>query len=56
MLFVELLIGFDFEIGIYGFLVVLCLNMNILMFKFMSMLEISGYLFCDCDISVIELY
>lgn len=30
--------------------------MNILMFKFMSMLEISGYLFCDCDISVIELY
>ncbi|MDI9690464.1 hypothetical protein QM326_38275, partial [Burkholderia cenocepacia] len=51
---VELSTGSDLETGTYGFPVVLCPNTNILMLKFMSMLETSGHLFRDCDISVTE--
>ncbi|QND97090.1 hypothetical protein SY91_04538 [Burkholderia cenocepacia] len=51
---VELSTGSDLETGTYGFPVVLCPNTNILMLKFMSMLETSGHLFRDCEISVTE--
>ena len=51
---VELSTGSDLETGTYGFPVVLCPNTNILMLKFMSMLETSGHLFHDCRISLTE--
>ncbi|KUY94090.1 dihydrodipicolinate reductase [Burkholderia territorii] len=51
---VELSTGSDLETGAYDFPVVLCPNTNILMLKFMSMLETSGHLFRDCHISVTE--
>lgn len=51
---VELSTGSALETGSHGFPVVLCPNTNILMLKFMSMLETSGHLFRDCRISVTE--
>ncbi|RQZ59337.1 dihydrodipicolinate reductase C-terminal domain-containing protein [Burkholderia sp. Bp9004] len=51
---VELSTGSDLETGSHDFPVVLCPNTNILMLKFMSMLETSGHLFRDCHISVTE--
>ncbi|MBY4870279.1 dihydrodipicolinate reductase [Burkholderia sp. Bp9017] len=51
---IELSTGSDLETGSYDFPVVLCPNTNILMLKFMSMLETSGHLFRDCNISVTE--
>ncbi|KVF26237.1 dihydrodipicolinate reductase [Burkholderia vietnamiensis] len=51
---VELSTGSALETGSYDFPVVLCPNTNILMLKFMSMLETSGHLFRDCRISVTE--
>ncbi|QVN21240.1 dihydrodipicolinate reductase [Burkholderia pyrrocinia] len=51
---VELSTGSDLETGSHDFPVVLCPNTNILMLKFMSMLETSGYLFRDCEISLTE--
>ncbi|RQS65939.1 dihydrodipicolinate reductase [Burkholderia sp. Bp8963] len=51
---VELSTGSDVETGSHDFPVVLCPNTNILMLKFMSMLENSGHLFRDCAISVVE--
>ncbi|KWK15528.1 dihydrodipicolinate reductase C-terminal domain-containing protein [Burkholderia stagnalis] len=51
---VELSTGSDLETGSHDFPVVLCPNTNILMLKFMSMLETSGPLFRDCRISVTE--
>ncbi|MCA8033324.1 dihydrodipicolinate reductase [Burkholderia arboris] len=51
---VELSTGSDLETGTYGFPVVLCPNTNILMLKFMCMLEASGHLFRDCEIGVTE--
>ncbi|KFG95606.1 dihydrodipicolinate reductase [Burkholderia paludis] len=51
---VELSTGSDLEAGSYDFPVVLCPNTNILMLKFMSMLETSGHLFRDCEISLTE--
>ncbi|WP_321804241.1 dihydrodipicolinate reductase [Burkholderia sp. BCC1993] len=51
---VELSTGSELETGSYDFPVVLCPNTNILMLKFMSMLETSGHLFRDCRISVTE--
>ncbi|WP_175855361.1 dihydrodipicolinate reductase C-terminal domain-containing protein [Burkholderia anthina] len=51
---IELSTGSDLETGSHDFPVVLCPNTNILMLKFMSMLETSGHLFRDCHISVTE--
>ncbi|MBY4693035.1 dihydrodipicolinate reductase [Burkholderia latens] len=51
---VELSTGSALEAGPHGFPVVLCPNTNILMLKFMTMLETSGHLFLDCRISVTE--
>ncbi|AIO35691.1 hypothetical protein DM39_5817 [Burkholderia cenocepacia] len=51
---VELSTGSDLETGAHDFPVVVCPNTNILMLKFMSMLETSGALFRDCRISVTE--
>ncbi|MCU9957041.1 dihydrodipicolinate reductase [Burkholderia sp. BKH01] len=51
---VELSTGSDVETGTHGFPVVLCPNTNILMLKFMSMLETSGHLFRNCEISLTE--
>lgn len=51
---VELSTGSDLETASHDFPVVLCPNTNILMLKFMSMLETSGHLFRDCHISVTE--
>ncbi|WP_321922474.1 dihydrodipicolinate reductase [Burkholderia sp. BCC1998] len=51
---VELSTGSELETGSHDFPVVLCPNTNILMLKFMSMLETSGHLFRDCRISVTE--
>ncbi|WP_175716204.1 dihydrodipicolinate reductase C-terminal domain-containing protein [Burkholderia anthina] len=51
---VELSTGSALEADSYDFPVVLCPNTNILMLKFMSMLETSGHLFRDCNISVTE--
>ncbi|WP_396332385.1 dihydrodipicolinate reductase [Burkholderia anthina] len=51
---IELSTGSDLETGSHDFPVVLCPNTNILMLKFMSMLETSGHLFRDCNISVTE--
>ncbi|HEF5872701.1 TPA: dihydrodipicolinate reductase [Burkholderia cenocepacia] len=51
---VELSTGSELETGTYGFPVVLCPNTNILMLKFMSMLDTNGHLFRDCEISVTE--
>lgn len=51
---IELSTGSDVETGTHDFPVVLCPNTNILMLKFMSMLETSSHLFRDCRISVIE--
>ncbi|MBN3787173.1 dihydrodipicolinate reductase C-terminal domain-containing protein [Burkholderia sp. Ac-20353] len=51
---VELSTGSDIETGSHDFPAVLCPNTNILMLKFMSMLETSGHLFRDCAISVVE--
>lgn len=51
---VELSTGSDLETGSHDFPIVLCPNTNILMLKFMSMLETSGHLFRDCRISVTE--
>ncbi|MDR8727157.1 dihydrodipicolinate reductase C-terminal domain-containing protein [Burkholderia pseudomultivorans] len=51
---VELSTGSDLETGTHDFPVVVCPNTNILMLKFMSMLETSGTLFRDCRISVTE--
>lgn len=38
----------------YGFPVVICPNVNVLMLKFMRMLRTSGHLFHDCDITIAE--
>ncbi|WP_175837022.1 dihydrodipicolinate reductase C-terminal domain-containing protein [Burkholderia anthina] len=51
---IELSTGSNLETGSHDFPVVLCPNTNILMLKFMSMLETSGHLFRDCHISVTE--
>ncbi|MBR8060834.1 dihydrodipicolinate reductase C-terminal domain-containing protein [Burkholderia dolosa] len=51
---VELSTGSALEAGSYDFPIVLCPNTNILMLKFMSMLETSGHLFRDCRITVTE--
>ncbi|WP_175829804.1 dihydrodipicolinate reductase [Burkholderia cepacia] len=51
---VELSTGSVLETGSYAFPIVLCPNTNILMLKFMSMLETSGHLFHDCRISLTE--
>ncbi|KVO66383.1 dihydrodipicolinate reductase C-terminal domain-containing protein [Burkholderia ubonensis] len=51
---VELSTGSDLETGSHDFPIVLCPNTNILMLKFMSMLETSGHLFRNCDISLVE--
>ncbi|WP_269511341.1 dihydrodipicolinate reductase C-terminal domain-containing protein [Burkholderia sp. IMCC1007] len=51
---VELSTGSDLETGSHDFPIVLCPNTNILMLKFMCMLETSGHLFRDCNISVTE--
>ncbi|WP_419689060.1 dihydrodipicolinate reductase [Burkholderia theae] len=51
---VELSTGSDLETGTHDFPIVLCPNTNILMLKFMSMLETSGHLFRDCEISLSE--
>ncbi|WP_175777315.1 dihydrodipicolinate reductase C-terminal domain-containing protein [Burkholderia anthina] len=51
---IELSTGSDLETGSHDFPVVLCPNTNILMLKFMSMLETSGHLFRECHISVTE--
>ena len=51
---IELSTGSGLETGSHDFPVVLCPNTNILMLKFMSMLETSGHLFRDCNISVTE--
>ena len=51
---VELSTGSELETGTYAFPVVLCPNTNILMLKFMSMLETSGHLFHDCRITLAE--
>ncbi|MGU7778951.1 dihydrodipicolinate reductase [Burkholderia sp. PU8-34] len=51
---IELSTGSGLETGSHDFPVVLCPNTNILMLKFMSMLEASGHLFRDCAISVVE--
>ncbi|MCA7949916.1 dihydrodipicolinate reductase [Burkholderia seminalis] len=51
---IELSTGSDLETASHAFPVVLCPNTNILMLKFMSMLETSGHLFRDCKISLTE--
>ncbi|KVH33174.1 hypothetical protein [Burkholderia cepacia] len=51
---VELSTGSVLETGAHAFPVVLCPNTNILMLKFMSMLETSGHLFHDCRITLTE--
>ncbi|MDR0242597.1 MAG: dihydrodipicolinate reductase [Burkholderia sp.] len=51
---IELSTGSDLETASHDFPVVLCPNTNILMLKFMSMLEASGHLFHDCEISLTE--
>ncbi|MCA8021867.1 dihydrodipicolinate reductase [Burkholderia metallica] len=51
---VELSTGSELETGAHAFPVVLCPNTNILMLKFMSMLETSGPLFHGCRISLTE--
>ncbi|MBE2971542.1 dihydrodipicolinate reductase [Burkholderia cepacia] len=51
---VELSTGSVLETGSYAFPIVLCPNTNILMLKFMSMLETGGHLFHDCRISLTE--
>lgn len=38
----------------YGFPIVVCPNVNVLMLKFMGMLRASGHLFRDCGISLTE--
>ncbi|MBJ9594191.1 dihydrodipicolinate reductase C-terminal domain-containing protein [Burkholderia seminalis] len=51
---IELSTGSDLETASHDFPVVLCPNTNILMLKFMSMLETSGHLFRGCEISLTE--
>lgn len=51
---IELATGSDIERQSHGFLVVLCPNTNVLMLKFMLMLEMSGHLFRDCKVSLVE--
>ncbi|MGS0893979.1 dihydrodipicolinate reductase [Burkholderia stagnalis] len=51
---VELSTGSDLETASHDFPVVLCPNTNILMLKFMSMLETAGSLFRDCTITLTE--
>jgi 4-hydroxy-tetrahydrodipicolinate reductase len=51
---IELSKGSDIEIAFHDFPVVLCPNANILMLKFMSMLESSGDLFRGYKISLVE--
>jgi 4-hydroxy-tetrahydrodipicolinate reductase len=51
---IELSTGSDIETAVHDFPVVLCPNTNILMLKFMSMLETSGHLFRGYKISLVE--
>lgn len=51
---VELATGSALEPGARGFPVVVCPNTNILMLKFMGMLERSGHLFCGHRIELLE--
>ncbi|WP_341314752.1 dihydrodipicolinate reductase [Paraburkholderia sp. IMGN_8] len=51
---IELSTGSEIGEKSHSFPVVLCSNANILMLKFMCMLEMSGHLFRDCQISLVE--
>ncbi|HYD60238.1 MAG TPA: dihydrodipicolinate reductase C-terminal domain-containing protein [Noviherbaspirillum sp.] len=51
---IELATGSQMEAAPSGFPVVLCPNTNILMLKFMNMLNKSGHLFSDYNIEIIE--
>ncbi|CAE6722801.1 dihydrodipicolinate reductase C-terminal domain-containing protein [Paraburkholderia nemoris] len=51
---IELSTGSDVEVEPFDFPVVLCANTNILMLKFMSMLETSGHLFRGYKVRLVE--
>ena len=51
---IELATGSEIETNTYSFPIVLCPNTNILMLKFMYMLEQCGHLFTNNQIKIIE--
>lgn len=51
---IELATGSNIESSSHAFPVILCPNVNVLMLKFMSMLERSGHLFRDYQITLVE--